>query len=213
MNFMITCPWCGTSYAVFQSNCKNCGGQLTPPPSIDNVLAATAAAEEQVVMPPPAPRSISNNYVWRLMFSDGWAVAAMVFTLLGSIFTCVGFFLTIGIITAFVGLPFAALGLALLGGGVAVIYWRYQEAAKVVNVLRVGEATRGEITSVEVNYSVRINGRHPWTITYQFQFNGQNYDGKVTTLNPPSPQMQRGRMACVLYAPQAPTQNTLYPHP
>lgn len=210
---MITCPWCGTSYAIFQSNCKNCGGPLNLPPDEINRVTASAADDERVIMPPPPPRPISNNYVWRLLFSDGWAIASFVFTLMGLIFSFVGFILTIAIITAFVGLPFLAMGLAFLGGGIAIIYWRYQEAAKVVNVLRIGEATRGQITNVEMNYSVRVNGRHPWTITYQFHAMGQSYEGKVTTLNPPGQNLQQGRAACVLYAPTAPTQNTLYPHP
>jgi hypothetical protein len=125
----------------------------------------------------------------------------------------VGVPLTIGIITAFVGLPFAGLGIVVLGVGGLVLVRRYGAARKTVSVLRQGEAARGQITDLEENLSVRVNGRHPWTITYHFQVNGQNYKGKVSTLNRPDPQLQPGKAAYVLYLPEAPELNALYPHP
>ena len=121
--------------------------------------------------------------------------------------------LTLGIITAFVGIPFLLLGLAFLGIGGWVLNWRYKETQKVVNVLRVGEATRGQIVELQENYSVRINGRYPWVIRYQFQVNGQNYEGKVTTLNTPGQQLQTGKTVYILYLPTAPQWNSIYPHP
>ena len=164
-------------------------------------------------MPPPAPRSISKNYVWRLLSTDGWSIAAFVFGLLGSIFTLVGAGLTIGVITAFVGIPFLLLGLAFLGIGGGVLNWRYKETQKVVNVLRVGEATRGQIIEIQENYSVRINGRYPWVIRYQFQAGGQAYQGSVTTLNQPGQQLQAGKAVSILYLPMAPKWSSIYPHP
>ena len=121
--------------------------------------------------------------------------------------------LTIGIITAFVGIPFLLLGLAFLGAGVWVFIWRYQEMQKVVNVLREGVATSGQIVEVEENYSVAINGRHPWLIRYEFQANGQSQEGKVTTLNQPGQQLQAGKGVRVLYLPTDPKWNSIYPHP
>ncbi len=94
-----------------------------------------------------------------------------------------------------------------------MLFWRYQEALKVVNVLRMGEATRGQVIDVNENYNVRVNGRNPWVIRYQFQANGQNYEGKVTTLNQPGPELQPGKPVCILYLPTSPNFNSLYPHP
>jgi hypothetical protein len=205
---MITCPWCGTHYAAFQSNCKNCGGPLPPP--------AEAAAPERAAelpAPPPPPRAISDSYVWRLLAADGWAIVAGVFALLGAIFTLVGGALTIAIITAFVGLPFAGLGVVFLGVGGLVLVRRYEAAQKTVSVLRRGEATPGRILEVRENYNVTVNNRHPWTITYQFQVDGRDYEGRVSTLNRPDPQLQPGQAAHVLYLPGAPEVNALYPHP
>ena len=214
---MITCPWCGTNYAVFQTNCKNCGGPLPPPPQATPPQQAAYTedvyVDEPVELPPPAPRPISDSYAMRMLMSDGWAVSAFVFLLLGGIFTCVGAGLTVGVMTAFVGIPFVLMGLGFLGGGGAIVYWRYEEARKVVRVLRDGEATTGRITATDINSSVQINGRHPWTIRYQFRVNGRDYEGRVSTLNTPSLRLRPGRFASVLYLPNDPGRNALYPHP
>lgn len=209
---MITCPWCGTHYAAFQSNCKNCGGPL-PPPAQAAAPAPEREADLLSPLPPPPPRPISDSYIWRLLAADGGAIAGGIFAMLGAIFTMVGVPLTIGIITAFVGLPFAGLGIVFLGVGGLVLVRRYEAAQKTVSVLRLGQAAPGRILEVRENYNVTVNNRHPWTITYQFQMNGRNYEGKVSTLNRPDPQLQPERPAYVLYLPAAPEVNTLYPHP
>jgi membrane protein implicated in regulation of membrane protease activity len=206
---MIICPWCGTQYAAFQPNCQNCGGALQP----GHADASAAFEQENLPMPPPPPRSISDGYAWKLLTSDGFAIVAGVFALLGGIFSLVGIVLTIGIITAFVGIPFALIGFLFLGAGAAVLYWRYQSAQKIARVLREGQATEGHILSVEQNFAVRVNNRHPWTISYSFQANGRSYTGSITTLNPPGQQIQLQKPACVLYLPEAPETNSLYPHP
>lgn len=210
---MITCPWCGTNYAVFQPNCQNCGGPLPIPAEAAGPGLGASIPDGGILTPPPPPRPIANSYAWRLLTTDGWAIAALVFCILGAVFTLVGIVLTIAIVTAFVGIPFALLGLVFLGAGAAIGQWRYREMQMVVNVLRAGEATEGQITGVEQNFHVSVNGRNPWVIRYQFQLDGQAYDGKVSTLNMPGTALQPGRPACVLYLPQAPARNSLYPHP
>jgi hypothetical protein len=137
----------------------------------------------------------------------------MVFGLLGIIFSLVGAGLTLAIITAFVGIPFLLLGIAFLGIAAAGLIWRYKQAQMVVNVLRSGEATRGQIVDVQENYSVQVNGRHPWVIRYQFQVNGQDYEGNITTLNSVGENLRTGKPVCILYLPTAPQWNSIYPHP
>jgi hypothetical protein len=210
---MITCPWCGTNYIKFQSNCSNCGGPLPAPAESTATGLETRFAEESLLAPPPPPRPISDRYAWRLMMNDGWAIAAMVFILMGVIFAPLGLALTLGIVTAFVGIPFGILGLMFLGGGAAIATWRYQEMQKIVGVLRVGNAVIGQIVQTEENLNVEVNGRHPWVIRYQFHLDGQTYEGKVSTLNTPGAALQPGKRAYVLYLPQMPGLNTLYPHP
>jgi hypothetical protein len=180
---------------------------------VEEEVASPSVPVEHIAAPPPAPRPISDSYAWRIMFTDGWAVSAFVFCLLGVIFCVVGAGLTLGIITAFIGIPFLLLGLVFLVVAVWVLSWRYKRAHKVVTVLREGEAVRGKIIEVSVNYSVRINQRHPWTIRYQFQANGQDHEGTVSTLNPVGDHLQAGKAVYVLYLSSAPEWNSLYPHP
>lgn len=204
---MVVCPWCGTNYVNFQSNCGKCGGPIQAPKPVFSTMC------EQVEMPPPPPREISDKYRWILMQADVWSQAAFVFALLGAIFSVVGFFLTIAIITAFVGIPFLGMGLLFLGGGGYVLYWRYNEALKAVNILRNGEAVIGQVTSADVNYSVAVNGRNPLTIAYQFHAAGRDYESKVSTLNHLNLQFPPGGQVCVLHLPDQPEYNSLYPHP
>jgi len=205
---MITCPWCGTNYATFQPSCRNCGGSLPLPAERAPEPTATG-----VTVPPPAPRDVPRNYAWRTLAADGWAIAGGVFLLMGAIFSIVGFGLTIGIVTAFVGLPFAGLGMLMLGGGTGLLVWRYQQAQQVEQVLREGEAVLGEIAQVYQNLHVQVNGRNPWTVAYRYQVAGESYEGKVTTLMRPDLRQQPGKGVYVLYWPDKPGQSTIYPHP
>jgi hypothetical protein len=206
---MIICPWCGTNYLTFQSNCKNCGGALQ---AVEENITSSVPTEN-LPTPPSAPRSISERYVWRLLSADGLWITALVLGLLGVVFSQLGAGLVIGIITGFVGIPILLLGVALLGMGGWVFIWRYQESQKVVDVLREGEATRGQIVEIQQDHSVSVNGQYPWVIRYQFEANGQDHEGKVTTLNQPGQRLQAGRAVCVLYLPTAPKWSSIYPHP
>ena len=206
---MVTCPWCGTNYFVYQPICSRCGGAIQPqagdrPPS---------GRADDLPDPPPPPRSISERYAWRLLFSEGWGVGGMVFGLIGAIFSVVGLALTAAIVTAFVGVPFLLLGLIFLGFSIAALAWRYQEAQKVVGVLRDGLPAEGEVTSLEENHNVSINGRYPWDIAYAYRVGGRAYTGKVSTLNSPGPHLQPGKAVRVLYLASAPERSSIYPHP
>jgi len=159
---MVTCPWCGTNYQSFQPNCTNCGGPL--PANEEKGLG--------LIVPPPAPRPISQTYLWRLLFSDGWGISAFVLGILGGVFTLVGGGLSSNSITAFVGIPFAVGGLPVLVAGIWIFIRRYQEMQRIVSVLREGQAALGQITDVEANYSVEINGQTPWNIRYKFKVIG-----------------------------------------
>lgn len=204
---MITCPWCGTTYLRFQSNCNNCGGPLA------RLAESEMQQAQEIPLPPPAPRPVSDRFVWRLLISDGWAIGSGIFLLLGLIFCVVGFALTLGIVTAFVGIPFLMLGLLFAGLGGAGFASRYNQARQTVLVLQQGEPIRGQLVSVERNDNVAVNDRNPWVLRYRFAVGGQEFHGTVTTLNDPDPVLRAGAPVCVLYTPTDPHQNTLYPHP
>jgi len=198
---MITCPWCGTTYIAFQSSCQKCGGPLLPPSEVG------APGSK----PPAAPRPIAESFARRLMWTDGWAIASATFTLLGVIFTVLGLALTIFIVTAFVGIPFMLVGILGLGVGLPILVSRYQKAQKVVAVLRHGESVDGQIVSVEENTMVRVGLQHPRVVKYRFRLGERDYEGSVSTLNRVA--LKPGQTTCVLYLPQSPEYNALYPHP
>jgi len=205
---MTTCPWCGTNYPAFQTNCDNCGGALPLPG-----MSPSTQLEEQLQIPPPAPRQMPRNFIWRLLFTDGWTIMALVFTVIGAVFAVSGVALTISIVALLVGLPFAGIGALFLIIGVPILVWRYQEAQDTMEVLRFGYPVIGQITSVHQNYNIRVNGRYPWSIVYQFELLGQAHDGKVTTLSQPDLSQQPGKPVYVLYLQGDPERNTIYPHP
>jgi hypothetical protein len=147
------------------------------------------------------------------MLTDAWGIAALVLGLLGAIFGFVGAVLTVVVVTAFVGIPFLLLGLAFLLVALAVGAWRYDRARRVVEVLRTGESTQGQIMDVGQDYSVRVNRQHPWVIRYQFRVDGRDYKGKARTLKPVGASLQAGKPAWILYLPDAPQWNAIYPHP
>jgi membrane protein implicated in regulation of membrane protease activity len=205
---MITCPWCGTNYVEFQTNCTNCGGSLPLPQE-----RPLEQPEERLAVPPMAPRDVPSNYVWRVISVDGLAITGGIFSLLGAVFGVVGVALTVAVITAFLGIPFAFIGISFLGGGLALVIWRYRQAQITADVLRDGQATLGQIETVHQNLQVRINGRHPWTVRYSFEAAGQVYRGSVTTLSQPDLRQQPGKQVYILYQLDNPQQNTIYPHP
>jgi hypothetical protein len=206
---MITCPYCGTSYAVFQANCRNCGGSLPIPPHV-----ALATAEDALPpAPPPAPRTVPRHYVWRVLFTDSAGLVGSILGGIGAVFTLVGAGLTAAVITAFVGIPFLVLGLVFLAVGASILAMRYKGAQQTVYILQLGESALGRIVDVAENVHVQVNGRFPWTITYAFQVGGVAYEGKVTTLSAPSVRQQPGKPVYVLYLPEDPTRNAVYPHP
>jgi len=204
---MITCPWCGTNYLDFRPNCQNCGGPLPLPPQPGE------AREAPFIMPPPAPRPIADSFAWKLLYSDGWFIAGMIFSILGVTFSCIGVSFLLAVVTMLIGLPFALLGFAFLIGGCAIIFWRYQKARTTVRVLQVGQAVRGEIVSVEQNLNVRVNQQHPWEIVYRFSVSGGSFEGKVSTLKKLPETLQVGKSVAVLYLPENPAHNAIYPHP
>jgi len=208
---MVICPWCGTNYVDFQSNCTNCGGPILLPAGSGRPPAEPGGPAASVPVPPLPPRQLPGSYASRLMWAEGWAVAGLVFAILGTVFSLVGFLLTILAITVFVGLPFLFLGLACLAGGGTLLYWRYRIARRMLEVARNGQAILGEVVHVDENYHVRITHRHPWIVGYRFSCLGQEYIGQVNSLRPPSAATRPGSRVYVLYDPQCPQWNTLYP--
>ena len=205
---MTTCPWCGTSYERFQSFCSQCGGSLPAPAE-----TATQQTGAELVAPPPPPRKIPRRTAMRMLLTDGFAIASLIFLLLGAIFGLLGVILTITVVAAFVGLPFAGLGALFLAVGVPIFVWRRRKAQATVSILERGRAVVGEIVSVRQEYWVQVNGRYPWVVDYAYQVAGSRYEGQLTTLSRPDLGQQPGKAVYVLYMRNDPEQSTLYPSP
>jgi hypothetical protein len=204
---MITCAYCGTTQITFQSNCPNCGGILSPPTGNEVGFSADISLAE----PPPAPRDVPAHFIWRIMLPEGWSIVAMVFLILGVVFTLVGAGLTLAIVTAFVGLPFLGSGSLFLIVSLPILLWRYHKAKQKLHVFRMGQPILGEITDVHQNFAVRVNGRHPWVIHFRFQTSGRDYEGQVTTLKSGVAKYHPNQPVYVLYLSDNPQQNTIYP--
>ncbi len=210
---MITCPWCGTNYETFQSNCNNCGGPLPhpvphPTPATDQ---SPAPPPVETLEPPPPPRSFRSSYLWRQVMTDAGAIVGAVFAFIGILFGCIGVAMIISLVGAVIGVVFAGLGGIFALIGIPLVVWRYNEAQQTLNVLRIGQATLGEVTDVYENLNVEVNGRHPWTIAYRFEVEGWTHDGKTRTLRTPGLTHQPGQPVHVLYLPSNPDRNTIYP--
>ena len=207
---MVTCAWCGTNYNEFQPNCQNCGATLPLPEAVKEA-EQRGLAYGPGPAPPPAPRQVPRNYLSRQLIADGGAIAGGVLALIGAIFTLVGGVLTIVIVTAFVGIPFLLIGLAMGASGAAVLYWRYKQVRARMDVLESGSAAEGEVTNVFENHSVEVNNRSPWVVEYVFRTPAGQMEGRGTTLNRLPPHLQTGAQVHVLYNRERPAENVLYP--
>ncbi|HPH96420.1 MAG TPA: hypothetical protein PKW33_11585 [Anaerolineaceae bacterium] len=200
----VTCPWCGTHYIQFQTNCDKCGGALPLPPRSEPVQAA------RLPSPPPPPRQIPSSYMGSILSADAYAITGGILALLGGIFALLGFVFTAAIVTAFVGLPFAGIGVLLLGISVPLLVWRYQNARQRCDLMRDGVAVLGEIVQVSESIHIRVNHRFPWQINYRFQYEGVWREGHITTLTTPRDFQQAGDPVYVIVRPDNPDHHTLY---
>jgi hypothetical protein len=180
--------------------------ETTPPPA-----PPLSHPDEPLIFPPLAPRDAPRDYLWRIILTDGFAIPAMVFSIVGSVFSVVGLFLTLSIVAAAVGLPFLFLGIIFLGIGGPLLVWRYNQAQAHALVYRLGTAVAGRIVDISENYMIYVNRRHPWTIEYRFNALGQEIESQVVTLRRPGPNLHPGQPIVVLYLPEDPRQNTIYP--
>jgi hypothetical protein len=188
----LTCPWCGTQYLKHQPNCINCGGPLPPPPGADPGPA-----------PPPPPRQLPSKFKKRVFFTRN------VLVLIGVIFSPIGLLFTV--IGALALLPMLVLGLIFLILGLIMFRVGWKKASAVVNALVNGRAIEGRITDVYYDTSVAINNRSPWAIVYSFEVDGVSYQGKAQTWDPGARERKPGQPIHVLYLPEDPETNTIYP--
>ncbi len=163
-------------------------------------------------VPPPAPRALPKGYARNLMFSGN------PLGLVGGIFFAVG--LLLGVIFPTIGIATGLWLMLLIGGFLALIfttlggtmlYVVYQAGMNKVRPYKDGVAVLGEVGNVYKNPLVNVNGRNPYTVEYLFRADGRPFEGQMDTWSSAVIDLEKGQPLHVLYLPEDPLQNVIYP--
>lgn len=158
------------------------------------------------------PRTLPKGYRTRVMFrGTPLFLVGFIFTLVGAPFAV--FFPIIGLAVG--GFVFPIIGCLLGGGfvvlGIALAYFGYRAAESKIRPFQYGVAAQGTVVDVHPDYSIQVNGRSPYAIIYHFEAMGQAYEGKVLSWKYAHHQQAPGNVVWVLYMPNDPTENVIYP--
>lgn len=129
---------------------------------------------------------------------------------MGLIFFLVGAFIFLGFLLLGLLLP-ALLPLLFMAGGLAMLLVGRRDAATTLNAFVRGIAAEGKVVSVSVDHSQAINGAHPWKLTYHFAVGSRLHEGAAVSWDSIVTARAPGQPLWVLYLPNDPEQNTLYP--
>lgn len=190
---MITCGWCGRNYPVWSSQCEGCGGSLPLPPDMD------PGSE-----PPAAPRVFPPGFERSTKWSGNVAsLVGLVFFLVGSLLT------TVMVITG--NVLIALFPLLFVISGLGFLFYGRMRATRTLTAFRDGIAVRGSIVSVETDTSQVINGKNPWSVTYDFPVDNERTKSTQTCFDASVLRLKHGQPIWVLYMSSDPRQSTLYP--
>lgn len=200
-NQVIVCPWCGTVYQQYQPNCSNCGGVL---PHRD----ATSAGDP----PPPPPRQLPKEFARRVRRAHQFqflfgGIFAAVGTILGGSFLLIGLVKSAPIVFPILGIVF----LLVFGGiGYGVLFAGMQGSRAKLKALSEGASALGTIDDIFLDNSIEMNGRLPWKVMYSFTANGGRQTGGQH-LWQPDYSLEPGFPVYVVYLPEDPGNNSIYP--
>ncbi len=164
--------------------------------------------------PPPAPRVLPAPYRRSVM------VGRNILTILGIVFSSIGIpFLVVGGIVAVaaargtfvLAIVFGSLGVMFAAIGVPMLLTGLGRGRQKLAALEHGAAAEGELVSVELNTSVRINGRSPWAIEYSFPAGGTVVRGTAQSFSRHDGERKAGDRVWVVYLPADPGTSTLWP--
>lgn len=164
--------------------------------------------------PPNPPREVSRRYVISQFTTNVWFIVGMVFAFIGCTFTGVGipFLFTTSNELGIGGIIFSLVGLGFLIPGVIILFRRIRQARRLLFVIREGRDRLGDVVSAGYNTSVTINNRHPYRIKYTFRPLGGEVEGTYQTMDHRAGEVAAGSQVYILYDPDEPEYNTLYPH-
>ncbi len=197
------CPSCGAPASpANQRFCLGCGGDLhapsTPPTDLTVLLEPTPRRPPSLLMLQHLPPKASFLLLFGTIFGS-------VGTLLGAVFAVVGFASELKLFV-WVGLG-ALLLFGATGWGCVAVGIRQLLATR--RVWRDGATARGEILESGWDRSVRVNGRSPVRLRYQYKDLHGTYQGQGRTWYLGALNLPRGSSVTLIVDPQDPTRSLL----
>lgn len=121
----------------------------------------------------------------REFLTAGVGIVALVFSVLGIVFTTTGLCLTVITGPQTLGILFLCFGGGILAVGVALLAIRLAAIRRRAWLLECGLETSGAIVEVAQNPRVRVHGRRPWVVRYRYEVLGCVYFGRDTMMELP----------------------------
>jgi len=153
--------------------------------------------------PPPPPRVLPKGFEFRQKWSRNvGTLAGCGLILIASLF----------FVAALKARSFAAMvPLLFMLAGVSLFWHGWRTACGILKAYRKGVVVEGEVVEVRLDKTQSINQRHPWVMTYHFPVGNELVEGSITSFNSVLGTRGGGQPLWVLYVPDDPTQNTIYP--
>ncbi len=86
-----------------------------------------------------------------------------------------------------------------------------RRAKQKLTALERGIGAEAEVTSVQLNTSVKINNRSPWVVSYAFRAGSADVQGSAETYKAVESDHRRGDKIWVVYLPEDADVSTVWP--
>ena len=178
-----------------------------PPPDLERVAPAHRL-EPVDDRPPPAPRAVPPG-------TSGVA-GGMVFLLVGGLFTAIAtLFIIIGAGLVLSGDSDGWFMMAVpsihLTVGVGLLIYALRGRSERRRIVHEGHVALGRIIETGRNRRVKINGRNPYKMDYEFDVDGHSFRGSHSTMDEAIKAHRLHDRIWVLYDPADPTKNVEWP--
>jgi hypothetical protein len=136
----------------------------------------------------------------REYLSAAGGIVGLVFSILGTVFTCVGLALALVVRPWFIGVIFLCVGSAFLTVGLVLVTLRLGALRRRARLLESGLESRGTIIEAVPNQLVRINHQPTWVVRYRYEVQGCEYHGRESMADLPAG-YEPGAGVTVVYDP------------
>ncbi|MEX2137963.1 MAG: DUF3592 domain-containing protein [Pirellulales bacterium] len=136
----------------------------------------------------------------REFLSTAGGIIALVFTILGIVFSTTGLALAIFVRPQDIGITFLGTGGGFLAVGALLTGFRLAALRRRARLLETGLDSRGTIVELVQNPFVRLNGRHPWVVRYRYTVQGCDHAGSESMMDLPAG-YTKGASVVVVYDP------------